>query len=42
MFFDFQYLGDDDDDDDDDAPMSLKMMVMDDLILGDPSAHSPP
>ena len=40
MFFDFQYLGDDDDDDD--APMSLKMMVMDDLILGDPSAHSPP
>ena len=38
MFFDFQYLGDDDDD----APMSLKMMVMDDLILGDPSAHSPP
>ena len=41
MFFDFQYLGDDDDDDDD-APMSLKMMVMDDLILGDPSAHSPP
>ena len=42
MFFDFQYLGDDYDDDDDDAPMSLKMMVMDDLILGDPSAHSPP
>ena len=40
MFFDFKYLGDDDDDDD--APMSLKMMVMDDLILGDPSAHSPP